>query len=121
MGLDSIGERIAQARRELGVLLQQDVPPAELARMLGINQGTLSAWESNRNRPSEESLAKLEEIFAPVGRDRAWLRYGVSVVRGGAGKSSRDGDAGYAADYELEALTPEEEVGRERGRGKRGA
>lgn len=69
-----MGERIAQGRRELGVRLQRDVTPADLAKMLGVNPATVYRWESDEKAPRDDALAKLAEF---LGVTPAYLRYGV--------------------------------------------
>jgi transcriptional regulator with XRE-family HTH domain len=60
---DTVGNRIAQARRELGVRLGKDVLPATLAEMLGVNASTVTRWEANEKAPSGENLIRLAELL----------------------------------------------------------
>lgn len=77
MGLESVAGRIAHARRELGLHLHEDVTQPELAKMLGVSPVTVYRWEKGERKPDEAAYAKMEDVFAPIGRDRVWLRYGV--------------------------------------------
>lgn len=43
--------------------LSAGITQAELAKMLNVNQRTISAWEKGVCEPSFELLAKLSEIF----------------------------------------------------------
>lgn len=72
--LGSIGGRIAQGRRELGVRLQRDITPADLAKMLDVNPATVYRWESGEKAPRDDALTTLAKLF---GVTPAYLRYGV--------------------------------------------
>lgn len=70
----TLGERIAQERRELAVLLRRDITPADLAEMLGVNPATVYRWEADEKAPRDAALAALAALFK---RSLAYLRYGV--------------------------------------------
>ncbi len=74
----TVGERIAQARREKGVRDRADVRPVDVARALEVSGATVSDWEAGKVIPREELLAKLAEF---LGVTPAYLRYGVGAER----------------------------------------
>lgn len=53
------GKRIAQARRELQVLLERDVSQRDMARALGVDASTFWTWESGEKVPRSETLERL--------------------------------------------------------------
>lgn len=69
----TLGKRIAQARRELGVRRQVDISQSDLATLVEVSAATVSRWEADLKKPGDESLERLAELF---GVPRAWLRYG---------------------------------------------
>lgn len=71
--ISTVGERIAQARRELGVRRVADITPAELAKEIGVTPATVYRWESNEKAPSAVSLAKLADV---LGVTRSYLAFG---------------------------------------------
>lgn len=71
---NTLGERIAQARRELGVRTRTDVNPSDVAEALGVSPATVYRWESNEKSPRDDTLAKLAKY---LGVTPAYLRYGV--------------------------------------------
>lgn len=72
---ESIGSRIAQARRELAVRERKDVSQSDIAERLGVAQATVNRWENDKEgkRPSDENLLELARI---LGVTPSWLRYG---------------------------------------------
>lgn len=70
-----VGQRIAQARRELGVRDQRDVLRGEVAEAVGVDPSTITAWEQGRKTPREEALRRLAAF---LGVTPAFLRYGIS-------------------------------------------
>lgn len=70
----TLGERIAQGRRQLAVQLARDITPADLAKMLDVDSATVYRWESNEKAPREGALAALASLFNV---SPAYLRYGV--------------------------------------------
>lgn len=72
-GPGTLGERIAQSRRLLGVRENRDISPSDLAGRLGVSAATVYRWESNEKSPREDALAALAALF---GVTRAYLRYG---------------------------------------------
>lgn len=74
------GERLAQARRLLGVIHWRDVRPADLAEMLDTSTANVSRWEGSKRAPRDETLELLAAFFRRHGlasASAAWLRYGV--------------------------------------------
>jgi transcriptional regulator with XRE-family HTH domain len=59
----TLGESIINARRLSGITQK------ELAIRLGIDPGTLSNWEKGKDRPSEESLQTLSDLFTSLHLD----------------------------------------------------
>jgi non-specific serine/threonine protein kinase len=57
-GTDSVGERLRELRRRLGLSQEQ------LARRLGVSFATVNRWESGRTQISAKSLAALAELEA---------------------------------------------------------
>ena len=74
MTATTLGARIAQARRELGVRTHRDVSPSDVAEALGVSPATVYRWESDEKSPREEALAKLAKFLKVT---PAYLRYGV--------------------------------------------
>jgi transcriptional regulator with XRE-family HTH domain len=70
----SVGDRIAQARRELGVRLHRDVLQSDVAEAIGVSGASVSQWEAGIKSPREDTLAKLA---AYLGVTPAYLRYGI--------------------------------------------
>ena len=57
----TLGERIAAARRRLGI------PRKKLARRLGVDEGALKRWEEGRMTPRGSCLAKLARFLDDAG------------------------------------------------------
>jgi DNA-binding XRE family transcriptional regulator len=51
----SVGDRIAQSRRLLSVVLNRDVSQDELAQMAGLAPGSMSQWEKGHKRASRDT------------------------------------------------------------------
>jgi len=51
------GERLRQLRRQAGLSIRK------LAETLGVDEGSLSAWEAGTRRPSGRSLAKISGLW----------------------------------------------------------
>jgi transcriptional regulator with XRE-family HTH domain len=75
---ETLGERIAQGRRQLALDLRRDVTPADLAKMLEVNPATVYRWESNEKAPRDDALAALARLF---GVSQGYLRYGVEGAK----------------------------------------
>jgi transcriptional regulator with XRE-family HTH domain len=73
-----IGDRIAQARRELGVREHRDVRPVEVARALGVSGAAVSDWEAGKATPRD---GLMEKLAAYLGVTPEFLRYGVRASR----------------------------------------
>jgi transcriptional regulator with XRE-family HTH domain len=69
-----VGQRIAQARRELAARERRDVQRTDLATAAGVDPSTITAWEQGKKSPREDALARLA---AYLGVTPAFLRYGV--------------------------------------------
>ena len=93
----SVGARIAQARREKAVREQRDITQRDMAKAVHVSSASVSEWEADKAVPREDTLARLA---AYLGTTPAQLRYGVAL------------DLGIAADPEtsaedtIRALTP---------------
>jgi transcriptional regulator with XRE-family HTH domain len=70
----SLGDRIAQARREKGVRDHQDIRPIDVARALNVSGAAVSDWEGDKKTPREELLNALAKY---LGVTPAYLRYGI--------------------------------------------
>lgn len=119
----TLGSRIAQARRELGVRLQRDVTPADLAKLLEVNPATVYRWESDEKAPRDDALAAMAELF---GLSLAYLRYG--VVQAGPERPSPEELADFINKEKAAAAREREQAqrpaaskaaGGTRGRGRR--
>jgi predicted ATPase/DNA-binding CsgD family transcriptional regulator/DNA-binding XRE family transcriptional regulator len=62
-GTDSVGERLRELRRRLGLSQEQ------LARRLGVSFATVNRWESGRTQISARSAAALAELEASAATD----------------------------------------------------
>jgi transcriptional regulator with XRE-family HTH domain len=71
----SLGERLAQARREKGVRDKRDILRTEIAEAAGVDPSMVTAYEKGASVPREEVLAKLAEFLHVT---PAYLRYGVT-------------------------------------------
>jgi transcriptional regulator with XRE-family HTH domain len=69
----SLGERIAQHRRQLAVELRRDVTAADLAKMLDVNPATVYRWETDEKVPRDDALAAMASLFNVT---QGYLRYG---------------------------------------------
>lgn len=65
---DTIGRRVAQARRELGVRLWRDVNAAELGRMAELPASTITRIENDQQEPSGGTLVKLARTLGVTER-----------------------------------------------------
>ncbi len=75
MPKQTLGQRIAQARRELAVRLRRDVSASNVAEALGVAPATVYRWESDEKVPKDDSLLSLAKY---LGVSPAYLRYGVT-------------------------------------------
>ena len=81
----TLGDRLAQARRELGVREWRDVRRREIAEAAGVDPSTITLYEQGKSNVGEDVLALLARFF---GTTPALLRYGppesqpVTVDRG---------------------------------------
>ena len=69
----SVGDRIAQARREKGVREHRDVRAVDVARALGVSGPTVSDWESGKIKPRDDTMLALAEF---LGVTPGYLRFG---------------------------------------------
>lgn len=65
------GERIAHARRQLGVREGRDIQPPEIAERIGVTGASVYNWEKGVV-PSEENLIKLAAL---LGVTRSWILF----------------------------------------------
>ena len=70
---DTIGKRIAQARRELAVREARDIPTAELARLMQVPPSTVMRWEADLSTPSGANLVRLARV---LGVSAEWIQEG---------------------------------------------
>ena len=84
--LDSIGERIKYLRKQEG--FYQKI----LAEMIDITQQALSNMESNKTRPSHETL---EKLFSKTGYYPEWILYGRGPQKEGDQDMRETTEAGY--------------------------
>ena len=72
------GERIAQARRLLGVALHQDMPRRAAAELFGVSSPTWTRWEAEDDRPTYENLQRFAQLCQEhgiAGVTAAWLEF----------------------------------------------
>jgi transcriptional regulator with XRE-family HTH domain len=77
---DTVGQRLAHARRLLSVVLGRDVSQDEFAEMAGRSKGSMSAWENDLKGVSEGTLEMVAELMQRHGMHYItvpWLRYGI--------------------------------------------
>lgn len=105
--LDTVGKRLAWARRQLAARQNEDIPPAEIARRLDVPTSTVTRWENDERIPDSENIFRLAGALQV---DAQWLRTGedakappnegagqkptveeitASVVRGGEGPTRK--------------------------------
>lgn len=77
--VETLADRVAQARRKLGVALGRDVLPATLAEMVGVAPSTISRLEAGTGGASEDLLQKIAKELRVT---PAYLRYGVVAEPG---------------------------------------
>lgn len=82
----TLGSRLAQARRELGVRERRDISQLDVAQAIGASSAAISRWESDLAVPREETLAKLA---AYLGVTPALLRYGIQAMPDSAPEPER--------------------------------
>lgn len=58
-----IGHRIAERRRELGLERGKRITQRDVAEAVGVALGTVTAWETGKQRPDGENLVKLAEVL----------------------------------------------------------
>lgn len=73
---ETMGQRIAQARRELAVRLARDVLQSDVANELGVGAATVSRWEADQAAPRDEAL---NQLAAYLKTTPAWLKFGVGA------------------------------------------
>jgi transcriptional regulator with XRE-family HTH domain len=77
--LESVGARLAHARREMGVREGREVTRAELAAAVDVAPSTVTQWEKGKKQPREEVLGR---AAAFLGVSPMWLRYGNGTESG---------------------------------------
>ncbi len=73
----SLGTRLADARRKLGVREGQDVTVPDLAERIGVTAASVYTWEADTAIPGERNLARVAVL---LGVTEAYLRYGVENI-----------------------------------------
>lgn len=73
----TLGNRIAQSRREKAVRERRDITQLDVAKAVGVSGAAVSDWEADKKAPREAALAKLA---AYLGVTPQYLRYGVTEV-----------------------------------------
>jgi transcriptional regulator with XRE-family HTH domain len=79
----TLGQRLAQARREKAVRDRRDITQADVADATGYSRTAVSEWEADLKSPREDAVKKLADY---LGVTAAYLRYGISptITVGGA-------------------------------------
>lgn len=72
----TLGRRLAQARREMAVREHRDVTAAEVAKAAGVSSASLSQWENDERVPRDPALLRLAAF---LGVSPAYLRYGTGA------------------------------------------
>ena len=60
---DSLGARIAQARREFAARERRDVTPPDAASLLGVSVPTYWRWERDERKPGRPALMAISMVF----------------------------------------------------------
>jgi len=78
-----MGQRIAQARRELACREKRDVTPSAIAKALKVSRETVYRWEADvpGKQPRDAKLIALAKF---LGVTASWLRYGDEEVQDAA-------------------------------------
>lgn len=75
----SVGDRLAQCRRVLSVVLGRDVRQDEMAEITNFSPAVWSHWETGRRRPSRDTVTQIVERLKALGLDwltESWIDYG---------------------------------------------
>lgn len=91
----NFGERVADARRRLGVRTGKDLLPAWLAAEMGVVSSTVYSWEKNEKRPRDGRLDALAEL---LGVTPWYLLYGEQPTEHGTAMGRIMNRAGEALD-----------------------
>jgi transcriptional regulator with XRE-family HTH domain len=70
-----VGERIADARYQLGRRRGRKLTQKEVAEALSVAEGTVTAWEAGKQLPSPEALLGLAELLEV---EAAWVLRGAA-------------------------------------------
>lgn len=76
MKTKTLGQRLAQLRREKAAREERDIDQTEIAKAIGIGakrQAYISRWENGYVVPKDDVLKKLADYY---GVTPGWLRYG---------------------------------------------
>lgn len=73
----SFGERVAHARRLLGVTKLVDLSQADLAKLVDVDESTIHRWESDLRKPRDASLLRLAKV---LGVTAGWLDHGAGPM-----------------------------------------
>lgn len=70
---DTLGKRLAQARREHAARIHRDVTGPDLAAAVGVSPSAYYKWETDETRPKR---LYVERLAALLGVTVGWLDYG---------------------------------------------
>lgn len=76
---NTVGERLAQARRLFSFVVGRDVSQDDLAIMAGLAKGSMSQWEKGHKRPSRDTIQRIVNVLHQHGMTYitvAWIDYG---------------------------------------------
>jgi transcriptional regulator with XRE-family HTH domain len=111
------GERIAHARRLLGVREGADLLPPHLAKRVGVTTNAVYAWEED-TLPGRDNLQKLAD---ELGVTPEWIHYGVprgnDVIEAASAEPTRhDVDAVRERQRQKRDVEPKQNAGGDRSR-----
>lgn len=78
---DTFGARLRRARYQHMARIGRMLSQAEIARALGVNQSSVSAWEADAAEPS---LAMIAQLGVLLGVPPGWLAFGPANETGAA-------------------------------------
>jgi transcriptional regulator with XRE-family HTH domain len=84
-----IGHRIGDLRREAGRKRGKRITQREVAEAVGVAEGTVTAWETGKQRPEGDNLLALAEL---LGTAPGYLRSGRATQEAAAVEDAATGD-----------------------------